>query len=302
MSSLRIVVLATADKSDLFFANEIDRNANTRGIVIESPMHFSLATRLRSASRLLAHPTILIKKLMALVSLSFRRHFAIYSRPSYRTNFGWQGTRLAETSAEKAFYTPNSGDINSQETIAHIRQLRPDVIAVCGTSILCDEIIAIPRFGVLNLHGGLSQRYRGLFTTEFAVYNDEPEYIGATVHYVSAGIDDGDVVYQGRPDIDPDDNPHTLYEKIIRLGVDMMLQAMTDIENGTVDPRPLSRKGDLYSRRMFTPAIRTQAWRKIEQGLIADYLSEKHRRDRRVKEILTNDYRSARNPTFRNGP
>ncbi len=55
-------------------------------------------------------------------------------------------------------------------------------------------MLKVPRLGSLNLHGGLSQRYRGLNTTDWEVDNGEPEYVGATVHFVSPGIDDGDVV------------------------------------------------------------------------------------------------------------
>ncbi|MCZ6593928.1 MAG: formyl transferase [Bacteroidetes bacterium] len=110
-------------------------------------------------------------------------------------------------------YTEGKNAINNIEYVKEIRNLKPDLITVCGCSILRDGILSIPPQGVINLHSGLSQVYRGTWTTLWAIYNKEPEYVGATVHYVSAGIDDGDIFYQGRPEIQEGDNPETLYTK-----------------------------------------------------------------------------------------
>ena len=122
------------------------------------------------------------------------------------------------------------------------------------------------------MHGGLAQRYRGVWTTLWAIYNEEPEYVGATVHYVSKGIDDGNIIYQGRPEIAEDDNHETLYVKVVKLGIDLMIKAIYDIQNNRVKSYPLKAKGTLYLRNMITPEILKEVWEKIDKGFIREYV------------------------------
>ena len=105
----------------------------------------------------------------------------------------------------------------------------------------------------------------------WAIYNEEPQYVGATVHYVSKGIDDGDIIYQGRPDISPDDNHESLYVKVVKLGAGLMIKAITDIERGTVESRKLKEKGKLYLSSKVTPEIIREVWRKVDAGVIRKY-------------------------------
>lgn len=162
----------------------------------------------------------------------------------------------------------------------------PDLIVVCGTSILREQVLSIPPTGVLNLHGGLSQRYRGIWTTHWALVNEEPEYVGATVHFVSRGIDDGDIVYQGRPALDGQENPESLYAKVVNLGVEMMIKAVGDVAAGTVKRYPLETMGRLYRGSMVTPEVLLKAWENTERGVIKAYLSDRESRDSLVLPLL----------------
>jgi methionyl-tRNA formyltransferase len=189
-------------------------------------------------------------------------------------------------------YTEGKKTINEPVYVNAIQEIKPDVIVVCGTSILRDKIISIPPKGVLNLHGGLAQKYRGTCTTLWALFNGEPEYIGATVHYVAPGIDDGDILYQGRPEISITDDPETLYVKVVKLGIEMMIRAIEDIENERVRSCVLTEKGTLYLNRMITPKVLQRVWQNIDAGMLDDYLKNRAVRDEKVHSIMQNVFRT----------
>ena len=59
----------------------------------------------------------------------------------------------------------------------------PDVVLVCGTGILREELINLFPGHIINIHLGLSPYYRGAGTNFWPLVNREPEYLGATIHY-----------------------------------------------------------------------------------------------------------------------
>jgi len=160
---------------------------------------------------------------------------------------------------------------------------------------LRDPILGLPRLGVLNLHGGLSQFYRGLFTTDWAVHNREPEYVGATVHFVSKGIDDGGVVFQGRPYLGVEDHPNRCYEKVVRLGVDMMSAAILAIDHGKLHAPQAPSKGRLYRERDFTATVKRRLWRRWHRSMI-EYVRQRESRDLAVNASLIHPFEEERVP------
>lgn len=292
MKPLRIVILVSDDAFDIYFANQLINAVNVVGVVIEKQGDDdNLFVRIFRVMRLISQPSVFIRKIFSGIARRLQkkiRNYHVQSRKINEEHFGAAGCKLLPPKACKVIYTEGSNDINNPVYVEEIRRLKPDLIAVCGTSILKKDILVIPQQGLLNLHGGLAQRYRGLWTTEWAIYNKEPEYVGATVHYISTGVDDGDIIYQGRPTIVKDDNPKTLYVKVVKLGISMMNRAIMDIQKGRVKKVPLQSRGELYLASMMTPAIRSKAWDNVKRGVISAYLNDRHRRDKKVLRLLKN--------------
>lgn len=289
---MRVLVAVSRDRSDLYFANELMRRVNVVGVLVENqwiePRDVPARERLL---RLLSHPLEMPARLFNALVFKYRQRFAIYNRPENLTDFGDFGLSLKPVDGCDVVYTRGVRRINDEEYVSWAKGLRPDVVAVCGTSLLKEEFLRIPRLGVLNLHGGLPQRYRGLNTTDWAVYNGEPEYVGATVHIVTPGIDDGDMVFQGRPDITRTDSPNDLYVKVVKLGVSMMQTAIEDLGSGNLRRAQLQERGKLYVGRDFTHRARLRTWRRYREGVVGDYLDNKQARDAAVDRIIRNDFR-----------
>ncbi len=288
MDKLKVVVLVSTDPSDIYFANQLIKRLNVVGVVVEKQYTKSrISSRLFKALKLLANPLLLYQAIAD--DLFVKEHFR-KTRRVVEEHFGDEGVKLFADSGCKIEYTEGINAINDPIYVNKIKEMKPDVIAVCGASILKKPIISIPPKGILNLHGGLAQKYRGTCTTLWALFNGEPEYIGATVHYVSEGIDDGRIIYQGRPDVSNDDNPETLYAKVVKLGIEMMVRAITDIEDNTVKSVRLNKMGTLYLSRMLTPDVFRKIWENIDTGVINAYLANKHERDKNVHSIMQMSY------------
>ena len=199
--------------------------------------------------------------------------------------FGAEGKSLNGTERTSVIVTDGPKDLNSEKNVEKIRSFDPNLIVCCGCSILKEDIIAIPELGVINLHGGISQKYRGILPIIFAINNNEPEYIGLTVHYVTPGIDDGEILYQDRPEIAVSDTPEHIYVKIVKLGIEKVLKAIEDIREGKESSKPLTQAGELYLAKMATPEVILKAWKDC-RPVLESYLANKEPRDTAVRELL----------------
>ncbi len=94
-------------------------------------------------------------------------------------------------------------DINSVESVAKVKNFAPDlIISIRFGQILREEIISLPRFGVLNLHSGLLPKYRGIMASFWAILRGEKE-IGMSLHYIlDRGIDTGDIIDISKAEVD----------------------------------------------------------------------------------------------------
>ncbi len=103
--------------------------------------------------------------------------------------------------------------------------------------MLAAPLLAAARHGALNMHGSLLPRYRGRAPVNWAVLHGERE-TGATLHYMTAKPDAGDIVAQTRVPILPDDTARDVFDKVTvaaELTLDGVLPALID---GTAPRRP----------------------------------------------------------------
>lgn len=188
--------------------------------------------------------------------------------------FGGGARAFVEKAANSFRHLP-AGEINSAGCMAHLRYLSPDAVAVFGSSLLREPLLETVRGRVLNMHLGLSPYYRGSGTNFWPFYNEEPEYVGATIHWIDLGIDTGPIIHQGRPQIERGDNPHSIGCKAIIVGTELMIQSLREIEQGTVQSH-LQKEGvgRLYRRKDFGPKHVADVFQKLEQGLVQSYTKD----------------------------
>ena len=119
-----------------------------------------------------------------------------------------------------------------------LRQLQPDVLAVVAYGhILPDEMLALPRFGAVNLHGSLLPRYRGASPIQWTVLNGD-EYAGVTTQYMAHEMDKGDIIYSASTPVGEKETSGELYDRLAVLGAELLVRTLRDIEAGVAPRSP----------------------------------------------------------------
>jgi methionyl-tRNA formyltransferase len=98
-------------------------------------------------------------------------------------------------------------DANDVACRAFLTDATPDVLVVCGTAILREDILNIPRRYALNVHGAMVPAYRNVHGTFWATVQDDDENLGSSILHLTSGIDNGDIAAQRRLE---DPEPRTL--------------------------------------------------------------------------------------------
>jgi methionyl-tRNA formyltransferase len=171
---------------------------------------------------------------------------------------------------------------NEVAQIETMRRLAPDVVLVFGTGILRRALIDAFDRRILNLHLGLSPYYRGAGTNFWPLVNREPEYVGATIHYLDDGIDTGPIAAHVRPDIRPEDGPHDIGNRTIIAATAIFAEAALAHHRAGLVAVPQVSAGRLYQRKHFSADAVRQLRRQFETGMIDEYLQNKAARDARL--------------------
>lgn len=187
----------------------------------------------------------------------------------------------------KKIITIPSGKINDEFYVERIKKLKPAIIAVFGTSILKKDIINICPGKIINMHLGLSPYYRGSGTNFWPIYDNKLECVGVTIHLIDEGIDSGNIIHQGRPEIEIEDNQHTIGCKTIIVGTQLMIKAIKECEENKIRCFPQNKKvkGKLCLRKDFTVDDIKRLKKLLEEGLAENYLKNKNKLLKKVKII-----------------
>ena len=100
---------------------------------------------------------------------------------------------LAAASVDHAHRSPQHRvpSVNDEGTVALLTSLRPVLVVVNGTRIIAARVLDSAGCPVVNLHAGITPRYRGVHGGYWALAEHHPEWVGTTVHLVDPGIDTG---------------------------------------------------------------------------------------------------------------
>jgi len=142
---------------------------------------------------------------------------------------------------------------NLPEVIDTLRGLAPDLIlSVWYRRLLGLELLALRRIAALNLHGSLLPAYRGRAPLNWVLVNGESR-TGVTLHHMTAAADAGDIVAQRAIDIEPDDTAFTLYERMTKVGVELLLETYPRVLDQTA-----SRRVQDHARATIVPGRRPE--------------------------------------------
>lgn len=164
---------------------------------------------------------------------------------------------------------------NGKACLQILRDLKPDVIAVYGTVVIKGDVIAAAGKSIINMHTGLSPRYRGSDTIFWPLHNGEPEWVGVTIHRLTPGIDAGPILATARPAIAADDGEDSLFAKCVQVGCEDFITAIREEAEGVAEVMPQElEKGREYKSVERTVTAERRVEKRLREGLLARYAGQ----------------------------
>ena len=118
------------------------------------------------------------------------------------------------------------------EGVQDLINLNPDIMITCAFGqILSQEILDIPKLGVINIHASLLPKYRGASPIHYAILKGE-KVSGITIMKTDIGIDTGDIMLTKPLEIGENETCGQLFERLSVLGANSIIEALELIENG----------------------------------------------------------------------
>jgi methionyl-tRNA formyltransferase len=140
--------------------------------------------------------------------------------------------------------------IKSEEAVAEIRALTPDVIVVMAYGqILPRAVLDIPRVACLNLHASLLPKHRGAAPIQAAIVAGDRES-GITVMYMSEGLDTGDILLQSRLEIAADETGASLHDRLGQIAPDALRDALAQLQRGSAPRIPQDASLATYAPKL----------------------------------------------------
>ncbi|HXW62752.1 MAG TPA: methionyl-tRNA formyltransferase [Candidatus Acidoferrales bacterium] len=143
--------------------------------------------------------------------------------------------------------------IKSDEAYEHFTHLRPDVVVIIAYGqIIPPRLIAIPRFGWINLHASLLPKYRGAAPINWAILNGE-DVTGVTTMQIDTGLDTGPTLLEQVVEIGKDETAPELAERLARAGATLMVRTLRKLASGEITPAPQD-----HLKATFAPPLKKE--------------------------------------------
>ena len=137
-------------------------------------------------------------------------------------------------------------NLKSPEFLEELQSYQADLQVVVAFRMLPEVVWSMPTKGTFNLHGSVLPQYRGAAPINWAVINGETE-TGVTTFMIRHEIDTGNILFQDKEPIHPDDTAGTLYERLMHKGANLVLRTVESITQGhyTLTPQEATAASDL---------------------------------------------------------
>lgn len=177
---------------------------------------------------------------------------AVYTQPDRPAGRG----RKLQPSAVKSWaltqqipvYQPLN--FRNEETVAELAALEPDLMIVIAYGlILPRKVLAIPKFGCINVHASLLPSWRGASPIQHAILHGDTE-TGVTIMQMDAGMDTGDQLVEVRCPILLEDTAGSLHDRLAQLAVKPLLETVDALALGQIVPKPQDHSQATYANKI----------------------------------------------------
>lgn len=162
-------------------------------------------------------------------------------------------------------YTPKS--LRKDDADKFLAELKPDLCVVAAYGLIVPQnILDIPTYGFINIHGSLLPRWRGASPMQAALMNGDKQS-GITIMKMDAGIDTGDIISMEKIDITPKMNLEEFSKKMSELGAKMIADTLNDLQNSLANAYKQPEEGATYTGKISTEDCRIN-WNESAENIL----------------------------------
>jgi len=131
---------------------------------------------------------------------------------------------------------------NDYDCISQLQDLNADIGVVASyNSKFSSEFLKTTKMGYINSHPSLLPKYRGA-CPYFHIINDGEKESGITLHLMDENFDTGDIVYQEKFELLPNETMGTLFNRTNYMISDALIRVLSEIEKNN---KIISKKQDI---------------------------------------------------------
>jgi phosphoribosylglycinamide formyltransferase 1 len=237
-----VVLLARRGDSTWYVFNALRGRVDIGAVILEAPVSKirMVKTRARRLGWISALGQVAFMAASRILRWESRNRFAEIERSNKLSAIPATGVEIIDVPS-----------VNDAETISILRRLQPRVVLVNGTRIISQKVLTAIDAVFINMHTGITPKYRGVHGGYWALYNGDRENAGVTVHLVDAGVDTGKILYQERIDPGPLDNFWTYPLLQTAAGIPLLARAVED----ALANRLTGKEGVHPSHQYFHPTL-----------------------------------------------
>lgn len=151
-------------------------------------------------------------------------------------------------------YQPNT--LKNGESAQLLRELAPELIVVVAYGkLIPQEILDIPKYGCVNVHGSLLPELRGAAPIQWAVINGLEE-TGVTTMQLDAGLDTGDILLVKKTKIEENETSGELFDRLKVLGAEVLMETIDAMLKDELKPEKQDDSKSTYAsmlNKSFSP-------------------------------------------------
>lgn len=139
---------------------------------------------------------------------------------------------------------------NEKDMVQKIKDINPDfIIVVAFGQLLTKEVLDIPKYGCINLHGSLLPKYRGAAPIQWAVIKGE-KISGNTTMLMDEGLDTGDILLKDEVQITEDMTAGELFDVLKDRGAQLLIDTIEGIKENKITRIKQSEDETCYAKML----------------------------------------------------
>jgi len=154
--------------------------------------------------------------------------------------------------------------VNAKSCIHILKEREPDLILLSGTRIVSKKVLESVDCGFINVHAGITPKYRGVHGSYWAKVNKDEENNGVTIHFVDKGIDTGGIIKQSKINPGSKDNFQTYPYLQLAEG---MKGLKNEVINDYFTGNAIVKTNNLESKLWYHPTIWKYLYHRIVNGV-----------------------------------